>query len=70
LDVTSIAGTRYDYCLGGKDNFTVDREAAEEFVKVMPGNAGLNTKLAEPVTFRPRDQVAKVIEPPAGIASS
>lgn len=27
----------YDYCLGGKDNFEVDRAAAEEFVKVMPG---------------------------------
>jgi trans-aconitate methyltransferase len=27
----------YDYCLGGKDNFAVDREAAEEFVKAMPG---------------------------------
>lgn len=27
----------YDYCLGGKDNFAADREAAEEFVKVMPG---------------------------------
>jgi S-adenosyl methyltransferase len=27
----------YDYSLGGKDNFAVDREAAEEFVKVMPG---------------------------------
>jgi len=27
----------YDYCLGGKDNFAVDREAAEEFVKIMPG---------------------------------
>jgi hypothetical protein len=27
----------YDYCLGGKDNFAADREAAEEFVKIMPG---------------------------------
>jgi hypothetical protein len=27
----------YDYCLGGKDNFAADREAAEAFVKVMPG---------------------------------
>jgi hypothetical protein len=27
----------YDYCLGGKGNFAADREAAEEFVKVMPG---------------------------------
>lgn len=27
----------YDYCLGGKNNFEVDRRAAEEFVKVMPG---------------------------------
>ena len=26
----------YDYCLGGKDNFAVDREAAEEFIRVMP----------------------------------
>jgi S-adenosyl methyltransferase len=26
----------YDYLLGGKDNFAVDRAAAEEFVKVMP----------------------------------
>jgi hypothetical protein len=26
----------YDYCLGGKDNFAADREAAEEFIKAMP----------------------------------
>jgi hypothetical protein len=26
----------YDYCLGGKDNFAADREAADEFVKIMP----------------------------------
>jgi SAM-dependent methyltransferase len=26
----------YDYCLGGKDNFAVDRAAADEFVKTMP----------------------------------
>jgi hypothetical protein len=27
----------YDYILGGKDNFAVDREAAEEFILTMPG---------------------------------
>jgi O-methyltransferase involved in polyketide biosynthesis len=27
----------YDYVLGGKDNFAVDREAAEDFIKTMPG---------------------------------
>jgi len=27
----------YDYWLGGKDNFAVDREAAEAFIKVFPG---------------------------------
>jgi hypothetical protein len=26
----------YDYTLGGKDNFAADREAADEFVKIMP----------------------------------
>jgi len=26
----------YDYCLGGKDNFAADREAAKEFIKAMP----------------------------------
>jgi len=26
----------YDYCLGGKDNFAADRQAAGEFVKIMP----------------------------------
>ena len=26
----------YDFCLGGKDNFAADREAAEEFIKAMP----------------------------------
>ncbi len=26
----------YDYCLGGKDNFAADREAAEDFIKAMP----------------------------------
>ncbi|HEY6493480.1 MAG TPA: SAM-dependent methyltransferase [Trebonia sp.] len=27
----------YDYMLGGKDNFAVDRAAGDEFAKVMPG---------------------------------
>ncbi|GGS45851.1 hypothetical protein GCM10010156_00620 [Planobispora rosea] len=27
----------YDYYLGGKDNFASDREAAENFIKVLPG---------------------------------
>ncbi|HWG03041.1 MAG TPA: SAM-dependent methyltransferase [Trebonia sp.] len=27
----------YDFCLGGKDNFAVDRQAAQEFIEVMPG---------------------------------
>jgi DNA-binding SARP family transcriptional activator len=27
----------YDYTLGGKNNFAIDREAADEFVKKMPG---------------------------------
>lgn len=26
----------YDYLLGGKDNFTVDREAGDEFARIMP----------------------------------
>jgi len=34
--VASIARI-YDYWLGGKDNFKVDREAAEEMIQVFPG---------------------------------
>ena len=31
----------YDYLLGGKDNFAVDREAAAELVRALP-DAGMN----------------------------
>jgi len=31
----------YDYFLGGKDNFTVDREAAEQVLKLWPETEGL-----------------------------
>ncbi|WP_436762547.1 SAM-dependent methyltransferase [Streptosporangium sp. V21-05] len=34
--VPSVA-RMYDYYLGGKDNFASDREAAEQFIRVMPG---------------------------------
>ena len=35
LGVASAARL-YDYYLGGKDNYAIDREAAEEFVRVVP----------------------------------
>ena len=35
-NVASIARI-YDYWLGGKDNFQVDREAAEEMIQAFPG---------------------------------
>jgi hypothetical protein len=31
----------YDYLLGGKDNFTVDREAAKKLLAVTPDMAGI-----------------------------
>ena len=31
----------YDYLLGGKDNFTVDREAAKQLLAVTPDMAGI-----------------------------
>jgi hypothetical protein len=31
----------YDYLLGGKDNFTVDREAAKQLLAVSPDMAGI-----------------------------
>jgi hypothetical protein len=31
------AARMYDYYLGGKDNFASDREAAENFIKIVPG---------------------------------
>jgi hypothetical protein len=37
IDVTNPRGARvYDYILGGKDNFAVDREAAEKILAVAP----------------------------------
>lgn len=37
VDVTTPNVARiYDYMLGGKDNFAVDREAAEQILKVLP----------------------------------
>ena len=41
----------YDYILGGKDNFAVDREAAEEFIKSMPGIV-LTIRAGRPVLGR------------------
>ncbi|WP_327586869.1 SAM-dependent methyltransferase [Nonomuraea sp. NBC_00507] len=37
IDTTVPSMARiYDYCLGGKDNFAVDREAAEQILRVLP----------------------------------
>ena len=49
----------YDYCLGGKDNFASDREAAKEFIKAMPdivlGVREARAFLARAVEFLARD---------------
>jgi len=37
-EVPSIART-YDYLLGGKDNYPVDREIGEIFIKKFPGRS-------------------------------
>ncbi|MEU4830194.1 SAM-dependent methyltransferase [Streptosporangium sp. NPDC023615] len=34
---TPSVARMYDYYLGGKDNFASDREAAEQFIQVLPG---------------------------------
>ena len=60
----------YDYWLGGKDNFPVDREAAEAFIKVFPGiitgvrmnraflgRAGCSSAGAKPLSVRRRRRV-------------
>jgi len=57
----------YDYCLGGKDNFAADREAAKEFIKAMPdivhGVREARAFLARAVGFLAGDeQVAKFLD--------
>jgi hypothetical protein len=42
IDTTRPSAARmYDYALGGKDNFAVDRDAAERAYQVMPDGPGL-----------------------------
>ena len=42
IDTTKASAARmYDYALGGKDNFAIDREAAERAYRVMPDGPGL-----------------------------
>jgi hypothetical protein len=42
IDTTKASAARmYDYALGGKDNFAVDREAAEKAFQVMPDGPAL-----------------------------
>ena len=41
FDITRAHPARvYDYWLGGKDNYEADREAAEQFIEVMPSILG------------------------------
>ena len=42
IDITRPNVARiYDYLLGGKDNFAVDREAARRLLEVSPDMAGI-----------------------------
>ena len=48
----------YDYLLGGKDNFAVDREAAKRLLEVTPDMAGIvrdNRSFIGRVVRRPHD---------------
>jgi hypothetical protein len=42
----------YDYLLGGKDNFTVDREAAKQILAVSPDIAGIVRSAGQPRSLR------------------
>lgn len=54
IDITKPSAARiYDYCLGGKDNFAVDRAVAEEAFRVMPeDNPGEGARLNRAVLGR------------------